>query len=164
MSYKYRVLTKEQRLLLLLLVGILIVLGALFFGTGLLMDKLFPGVERTASIWLVDALCAGEPRLFSPGSAIFYNLTAFCAVVALTMLGYAIFSDIGFLLIPVILILVVLIISMFESIFNVFKSGNTLYAIVVLGILLFELTDLVLAIILIIRKMNYEDRMRSISI
>lgn len=151
-------------MLLLLLVGIVVVLGALFFGTGLLTEKIFPGVEKTASIWLVDVLHPGEPSLFTPGSAIFYALTAICAVLALTMLGYAIFSDLGFLFIPVILILVILVGGMFASIFDVFDPGHTLYAIVVLGILVVEITGLVLAIVLIIRKLNKEDRMRSISI
>jgi len=164
MSYKYRVLTKEDRMLLLLLVGILVVLGALFFGTGVLTDKIFPLVERTTPIWLVDAFRAGEPRLFTPGGAIFYDLTAICAVLALTILGYAIFSDLGFLFIPVIIILVILTGSMFASIFDIFKPGNTLYAIFVLGMLVVEVTGLILAIVLIIKKMNYEDRMRSIRI
>jgi len=162
MSYKYRVLTGKERLMLLMAVGILAAFAALFYGTGWLTDRLFPLVQKSTSAWLIDALREGVDPLFTPGGAIFIHLASICILLALTALGYAAFSDLGFLVIPIALMLLILVGDMFTAFFDLFRSGLPPYNAIVTGALLVEIAGIVVTAVLVIRKMNQEDDERMV--
>jgi len=163
MSYKYRVLTGKERLTLLIAASILVDLAVLFYGSGWLTDRLFPVVQKTTSSWLIDAIREGAAPLFTPGNAIFIHLAAICILLAVSVLGYAAFSDLGFLFIPIALLLLLLCGSAIAAFFNLFKSGQPLYNAVVTAALLVEITAIVVALVLVTRKMNLEDNERLIN-
>lgn len=162
MSYKYKILTGKERIVLLTVTGILLVLSALFFGTGKLIDISFPGVVKTESIWLIDSLQADKVVLFTPGGVIFVYLASICVILALSALGTAIFSTLGFLPIAIILILLVLIGGLVGAVLEVLRADDAMYAVIVLSALVLEVAGLVVLTVIVIKKMDDADRTRSL--
>jgi len=130
MSYKYNVLSLQERGELLQITILTVLIGAMFFGTSFLINQLFPGMPLT-----VDFGFIGINQSFSPGSAVFVSLAGLCLIISLAILGTAIFNTLAFLYIPIILICLIMIGQFIKSFLATLAEGNLIYDLAVLGIL-----------------------------
>jgi hypothetical protein len=128
MSYRYRELSLKERGQLLLVVLIAILIGTIFFGTALLVDRIFPGTLPSVDFWYF----AGNQNL-SPGAAAFASLAMVCAILAFTLFGTAIFSTLAFLYLPLTFMCLFGIGSFFAGVFGAFGVSG-LYGIGVFGL------------------------------
>jgi hypothetical protein len=144
-SYRYRELSLQERGELLLVVLILILLGVIFFGTAMLIDRIFPVTPPLVDSWKI---VAGQN--LSPGAAVFASLALICGVIAVTLFGTALFSTLAFLYIPLFLICLVGVMLFFDSFYNAFAGGGFVYGIAVFGIFAVQVTAIVWTLIKLI--------------
>jgi len=130
MSYKYQILTFQERGELLQVAVLLILIGAMFIGSAVLINQLFPGMATS-----VDLGNIGISQSSPPGSAVFLSLAGLCIIISITILGTAIFSTLAFLYIPIILFCLLIIGLFLESVFATLSVGNLVYDVAVFGIL-----------------------------
>lgn len=162
MSVKVKVLTSEDRKFFLLLIGILMILAAVFYSTSLLINLFFPNVEKTVDTWqfLSDPKGHVQGELSTPGDSVFQILIGICLLLGVTLLATIIFNTIGLAGIGVIFLLLFStgqIVGFFADVFNV----GTFYGIIILVSILIELAVAILIIVLLDRKMSGRTHSRS---
>jgi hypothetical protein len=128
-SYKYRELSLKERGQLLIIVLIAILIGAIFFGTVFLVDRIFPGTALSGGFWYIDAT-----QKLSPGAGVFASLAMLCAIIAVTLFATAIFSDLALLYLPLALISLAEAVLFLVNLIGAFMDIGFWYGMGVLGL------------------------------